>query len=88
MRIIHTSGNEPTTTTREDKTMYRISSTNDWFNGQRFDSLVAAKERADSIVAKGEVADVLIDADGETMRVVYTPAACVAGQAVRGTYAR
>jgi len=68
--------------------MYRISSTNDWFNGQRFDSLAAAKQRADAIVAKGCNADVVAEADRDTFRVVYTPAACVAGQAIRGTYDR
>jgi hypothetical protein len=68
--------------------MYRISSTNEWFNGQRYDSLAAAKDKADSIVAKGYLADVVADADRDTMRVVYTPADCFAGQADRGTYQR
>jgi len=68
--------------------MYCISSTNGWFNGETFDSLVAAKKRADEIVAKGYIADVISYADRETFRAVYTPATCKAGQVSRGTYTR
>ena len=68
--------------------MYRISSTNAFFHGEKFDSLAAAKKRADQLVAKGVIADVVSDADRETFRAVYTPATCEAGRVMRGTYTR
>ena len=68
--------------------MYRISSTNNWFHGEKFASLAAAVKRANEIVAKGYTADVVIDADRDTFRAVYTPNNCKAGRAIRGTYER
>ncbi len=66
--------------------MYYITSTNRFFDGQKFESLGDAKEKADSISAKGFTADVWALNDRETSRCIYTPANCVAGQAIRAAY--
>lgn len=69
-------------------TMYKISSSNAYYNGEQFSSLAAAKERADAISAKSPTitVDVLALSDRDTFRAVYTPASCVSGSVVRGTY--
>ena len=68
--------------------MYLIRSNNSFFDGQRFESLADAKERADQISAKfpNETVDVYAAVDRETFRAVYTPSTCVGGSVVRGTY--
>lgn len=68
--------------------MYKISSSNSFYDGERFDSLAKAKERADAISAKSPTITVDVHAlsDRDTFRAVYTPAACRSGSVARGTY--
>jgi hypothetical protein len=68
--------------------VYLIRSNNPFFNGQKFDSLADAKQRADEISAKfpHETIDVYAMVDRETFRAVYTPSSCLSGSIVRGTY--
>jgi len=52
--------------------MYRLSSLNGWFDGMQFDSLAAAKAKADCAAQDGVQCDVYRDIDGRTFRVVYS----------------
>ena len=55
--------------------MYRLSSTNAWYDGMRFDSLAEAvlKQRKASVA--GYVCDVMRDEDNQTTKVVKCDAA-------------
>lgn len=72
----------------KEKTVYYIRSSNSFFDGQRFESLADAKERADKISAKfpHETVDVYASVDRDTFRAVYTPSTCLGGSTIRGTY--
>lgn len=64
--------------------MYKIISSDSWFNQMTFLSLALAKEKAD-LAAKDSCSavDVLAFVDRDTFRVVYTPKGCKSGQAIR-----
>lgn len=85
--MIITQGKIIQTFKRKPKRMYYLTSTNKFYDGQKFESLADAKEKADIISAKGFVVDVWALNDRETSRCIYTPANCVAGQATRAAYA-
>ena len=51
--------------------MYYLTSTNKFYDGQKFESLADAKEKADIISAKGFVVDVWALNDRETTRCIY-----------------
>ena len=61
--------------------MYRIASTNNFFNGRTFDSLAEAKKLCDKY-GKKYTMDVLAFVDRETWRAVYTGS----GTFTTGTY--
>lgn len=68
--------------------MYIIKSTNSWYNNRKFESLGEAKELADKLSLEGSMADIWSEVDHKESRCIYTPADCVAGQAIRGTYVK
>lgn len=51
--------------------MYRISSTNDWHNGRKFNSFVEAKDYADKH-GNHCIMDVMRDEDNKSTRAIYT----------------
>ena len=63
-------------------TMYRISSTNNWFNGRRFDSMVAAVVYAREQYKWGnvEVIDVVMDINDKYYRVIWSPEKSLIGR--------
>jgi len=52
--------------------MYRLSSTNDWYNGMQFDSLASAVEKCKSVDPATCVVDVIAYTDHKTFRAVYS----------------
>lgn len=50
--------------------MYRLSSLNVWFDGMEFDSLAAAKAKADLAASRGVLCDVFRDINGKEFRAV------------------
>ena len=68
--------------------MYKLSSTNKWYHGARFDSFAAAKAEADKAAARGVTADVIALTDRENFRVAYTPSSAPGGKAIPATYSK
>ena len=66
--------------------MYRLQVNDDWFNGMKFESFAAAKEKADQVADRGLTVDVIALTDRDTFRVAYTPANCRSGQSIRATF--
>ena len=76
------------TTQQRRRDIYRLLSSNQFHNGRTFNSLAAAKQTADRLAISDPDTpyDVAALVDRESLRVVYTPAVCRAGQAIRGSY--
>lgn len=64
--------------------MYRISSTNRFYSGRRFDSMVAAVKSAKKWYLGGyaEVIDVVMDIDNKYYRVVWSPSKQLIGRRI------